>query len=799
MRIIRIMIKKTNQLPAAVCIKKAAGYFSQSKVVRYLYVLFILFIVFLTWLFWPVIYPFPERYSKLIYDTKGTLLHAFLAEDDQLRFPPDTIALSKKYVRAAVIYEDRRYYFHPGVDVLSLINAFISNLQAGKNIRGGSTIPMQIARLARPKNRSYINKIRECFTAIKLSVHYSKSELLRMYAAHVPMGANIVGIHAASYRYFGKPAGKLSWAEAALFAVLPNSPSLINLSKKRIQLIRKRNALLYKMYQMGSLDSLTCALACSEPLPEHNRNLPFSAPHFCHFVDARQHAMIIRTTLDLEIQKRVVDVIENYKPLLTQLSIPNLAVLVTETGSGNVRAYVGSQDYSDTLNAGRVDGIQSYRSTGSLLKPFLVAKSLDRGPFTLASLIRDVPTFYGTFCPQNASKEFQGLVTIEDLLIQSLNVPAVRLLNRYGVRDFYGFLQKGGLDGLFRSAAGYGLTLILGGAEASLWELSHLYLHLANYGTYKPMIYIEANEPIIRGDQNKKLFSEGSAWLVLTALNKLSRPGVAYYWYNFNDQIPVAWKTGTSYGQRDGWAIGVNRQWTVAVWAGNFSGEGNASLGGAKSAAPLLFDIFNAISDYSKPLWFEEPEYDLTEVACCKTSGYPAGPHCPEQIMIKRPLVQFNTGTCTYHKRYLVDKNSGKSVCSLCWTGIDTTWVTRFVVSASTRDILIKAGKTADVIPVHAGNCPGFIDEGRLELVYPLDGIKILVPRDYNSAYEKVVFSATHQHTGMRLFWYLNGSFIGETEKNHQLAVALEPGKYNLNVQDEEGYSRMVSFLAYRN
>jgi penicillin-binding protein 1C len=752
-------------------------------------------LLFLTWLFWPMDSPFPENYSTLIYDCNGQLLRAFLADDEQLRFPPDTTSLPEKYLNALVTCEDRRFFSHPGIDPLALLNSFYTNIKMGKRIRGGSTIPMQIIRLANPKKRTYLNKLLECFSALKLSLHFSKQQLLKLYAAHVPMGGNIVGIHAASYAYFGKPAKELSWAEAGLLTVLPNSPSMINLSRGRQILMGKRNRLLLKLYQKDIIDQLSYQLACMEPLPDHYTHLPFHAPHFTRFIekDSPKNS-ILTTTLDLNIQQQLLDAVSIHHPNLSNSDIANLAVMAVETQTGKIRAYIGSQSYYDTLHAGEVDGIQSYRSTGSLLKPFLAAKALDRGPFTMSSLIQDVPTFYGTFTPQNASKEFKGLVSMEEMLIHSLNVPAVRLLNTYGVQDFYDFLIQANFKGLFRSPAEYGLTLILGGAEARLWELVELYLALGKLGQYMPLQYLEKAKT---GRENR-LFSEGAAWLVLNTLNKVNRPGIEYYWHQFNNQVPVAWKTGTSYGQKDGWAIGVNKQWIIGVWVGNFSGEGNALLTGAKSAAPLLFTIFNALTDYNQSGWFEEPEYDLAEIEVCRVSGYPANSYCPEKIKVKRPVVSHKAGVCPYHRRYLVDRKSGKSVCSLCWQGIDTTWVTKFIVPASVCDILQKSGKHADAIPLHYANCPAFQDQNRLELIYPVPGIKIFIPRDFDGNYEKIVFSAKHQHPSINLFWYLDGSFLGETTMYHQLAVDLKSGAHKLVVQDEEGFQRSVSFSAYK-
>ena len=751
------------------------------------------------WLAWPMKDPFPDDYSRIVFDNDGRLLRATLASDQQLRFPPDRAPLPPKYVSAVLACEDKRFYNHVGIDPLALMHAAVTNLKSGQRVRGGSTIPMQVARLARPKKRTYVNKLIECMTAVRLSFHFTKDEILRMYAAHVPMGGNIVGVDAASYRYYGKSISELTWAEAALFVVLPNNPSMINLSRKRPMLMEKRNRLLRILNERGTIDKVTADLACLESLPADARHLPFEAPHFSRFVtNAKSGGGTCRTTLDRDVQRKVADAARMHHRVLADQGIANLAVLAVETQTGEVKGYLGSQSFHDTLSGGQVDGVMAYRSTGSLLKPFLTAKALDRGPYTMASRIQDVPTFYGTFVPQNASKTFYGLVSLNATLIQSLNVPAVRLLNAYGIHDFYDFLVDAGLKGLFRSADGYGLTLILGGAEASLWEMAQLYLCLANMGKWQSLQYEAADAMHSETRPSKKLFSEGAAWLVLNALKRLSRPGSEYYWRYFDNQAPVAWKTGTSYGQKDGWAIGMNKQWVIGVWVGNFTGEGNASISGSKSAAPLMFSIFNTLTRKDRPIWFEEPEYDLIDVECCAESGYPAGPHCPETIMLKRPISSYTAGTCPYHRKYLVDKKTGKSVCSLCWEGVETEWVYRYIVPAGVRDILIHRGRSVDAIPLHSAQCPLFQDKRRFELVYPVDGIKVFIPRDFDGMHERVILSAKHQHPSMHLFWYLNGSLIGETVERHELVVDLNPGEYRLTIQDEEGFTRTVAFEAYR-
>jgi len=765
------------------------------------------------WFILPVGRLFPDEYSTLVFDTHGKLLHATLAGDEQYRFPLEAVQLPEKYVTAVLASEDRRFYRHPGVDPLALANAAATNLKTGKRLRGGSTITMQVVRLAHPKGRTYVNKAVECLAALKLSLHFSKEDVLRLYAAHVPMGGNIVGIQAASTIYFGKPADELTWAEAALFAVLPNAPSMISVERERHALLAKRNALLKKLFEEGVIDEVTCGASSEEPLPDAIRRLPFTAPHFSQYARAgHPRARVLTTTLDEEIQRRVVDAARLHRASLAHQGIPNLAVLVVETQTGKIRAYLGSQDFQDAESGGQVDGVQAHRSTGSLLKPFLIAKALDRGPFSMESRIQDVPTFYGTFAPQNASMEFSGLARLDDVLIQSLNVPSVRLLNAYGVYNFYDFLVDGGLGGLFRGPDGYGLSLILGGAEASLFELVQLYVALGNLGQFRPVEAIDrpaephtdrrsAFEPRIAsaaGSNERRLFSQGAAWLVLNALTRLSRPGVEYYWEYFDNRIPVAWKTGTSYGQKDGWAIGVNKQWTIGVWAGNFTGEGNALLTGTGSAAPLLFTLFNTLTRHGEPGWVDEPTFDLVDVVCCEESGFPAGPDCSRTFRSKRPRSAYAPGECPYHRRFLVDKATGRQVCSLCWKGVDTEWVTRFVVPPGVREIFTKTGRHADAVPVHAANCPDFHDDCRMELVYPVDGIKIFVPRDFDGVHEKIVFSAKHQTPSTHVFWYLNGSLVGETVGTHECTVDLDPGAYTLTVQDEDGFSRTAAFTAYK-
>jgi penicillin-binding protein 1C len=751
------------------------------------------------WLVIPSRPPFPACYSRVVYDAHGALLRATSAPDGQIRFPPMGDSLPRKYVEAVLACEDRRFFRHPGVDPFSLVKSAMVNLRHGRRLRGGSTLTMQVARLSRPKQRTYFNKLIECAAALKLTLHYKKSTILRTYADHVPMGGNTVGIEAASWRYFGKPLAEITWAEAALFAVLPNSPSSINLEKGRVKLKTKRDRALRLLRHRGALDSITCALACREPLPSTQSKIPFEAPHFCLRALGTGQSAVVRTTLDRALQRRAEEIVGIYNKQYAGEGAHNIAALVVSTATGKVAAYVGSQNFDDSAGLGQVDGVAALRSTGSLLKPFLVAKTLDRGPYCMESMLQDVPTFYGSFYPMNASKEYSGLVSMRQMLVQSLNVPAVRLLDWYGVGDFYLDLRHTGMSSLFRPSEGYGLSLILGGAEASLWELTGLFAMLGNFGEVRPFT-LYSDTPLRRSSRTDttRFCSEGAAWLVLSALSELKRPGAEYYWRFFTNQIPVAWKTGTSYGQKDAWAIGVNAQWTIGVWVGNFSGTGNPNLGGAQSAGPVLFQLFEAFSDKSQKLWFDKPEYDLRPVTVCRASGLAPSPDCDDTIQTLTSRSAWKSGVCPYHKRLLLDRRKGFTVCSRCWALVDTVWKVKILYPPSVRSILAGHGYATDTLPRHNPACPVAHPHSGIEILYPVEGVSIVVPRNLQGEYEKVVFKADYDRPGGRLFWYLDGTFIAETAGQHAVAVDLQAGKHRLAVEDVDGAMEKVRFEAFR-
>ncbi|RPH95962.1 MAG: penicillin-binding protein 1C, partial [Calditrichaeota bacterium] len=459
-------------------------------------------ILVLTFFLLPVV-KLDQPSSTVVFDHRGILLGATVAADGQWRFP-GAAKLPTKFTQALLCYEDRRFYLHSGFDLVSLCRAMRDNLRAKHIVSGGSTITMQVVRLARHgQRRTIIEKMIEMVLAIRLEWAIPKRQILAVYAANAPFGGNVVGLEAAAWRYFGRPSEELSWAESAMLAVLPNSPALIHPGRNRLALETKRNRLLRRLYQIDKIDSLTYALATAEPLPGKPLPLPMTAPHLVQRIFLEQHGQggRIITTLDATLQKRCSSVLNRRMKGLLANSIGNAAALVLDLSNGAALVYLGNVTNDDPQHHPQVDIITSPRSTGSLLKPFLYAGMLESGEILPTTLVPDIPTQMGSFAPKNYNRGYEGAVPAFRALARSLNVPAVRMLHLYGVDRFYDLLLSIGLTTLFRPAKEYGLSLILGGAEGTLWDLTAAYAYLARCAVYRSA-YIAPH--ILQEDDPKK-------------------------------------------------------------------------------------------------------------------------------------------------------------------------------------------------------------------------------------------------------------------------------------------------------
>lgn len=764
-----------------------------------LYFLLSLFLILL----WPQGRLFPTDYSTIIYDRHGKMLSVFLNEREQWHFPPqDSLIVPKKLKTCVMQYEDHWFNWHPGINPVALFRASWQNISAGKIVSGASTITMQIARLSDPKARTIWNKLVEMLKAVRIELRYSKNEILKLYLDHAPYGGNTVGYRAACWRYFGKEPQALTWAEGATLAVLPNAPGLISPQSNPSILKEKRNHLLGDLFREHIIDASTLNLAKMEPVPHGVFELPKQAPHLAFNIQHNKgnRGRQITTTIDFNLQQSAEDIVHQQSQYLQRYGITNAAAIIVNTQSGEVQAYVGSQDFWDVKYNGMVDGVLAPRSSGSLLKPFLYALSMDEAIILPSTRLRDIPTYYGAFSPANADERFHGAVKAKDALVRSLNVPAVRLLNTFGYASFYEYLKWMGLKHLFRTADDYGLPLILGGAEVSLWEMARLYRGLAMGGVFNSIsaLYKETDEEQSQYS-DRQIISKGAAYLTLQMLKELKRPGSEYYWQQYQNQWPLAWKTGTSYGQRDGWAVGVNPQWTIAVWVGNFTGEGNPDLAGSKCAGPILFDLFNMLPKDKELSWFTRPEAELSDVKLCAWSGYFASENCPDVIVADAPRMMRPLQLCPWHNTIFVDDKEQFQVCSLCWQDGKYHTIKRLVLEPDLSQYLRQQGELIAEEPPHNPACPGEHGGSPVEIIYPAKNAHLWIPRDYDGTYQKVTVRGAHRFADKKIFWYLDAYYLGSTQDEHVMTLSLSDGWHSLVLVDENGHSARRKFYSGRN
>jgi penicillin-binding protein 1C len=731
-------------------------------------------------------------YSQVILSSDSTILRVFLNNEEQWMLSPQLQKNIPENLKIAVLtYEDQHFQLHWGVNPIALFRAAYINWKYDKIVSGGSTITMQLARMVNQNSRTYWNKLGEMFLATKLEAHLSKDEILTEYLSYAPYGGNIRGYLAASYRYFNKKPEQLTWAESALLAVLPNAPGFIFPSSNQELLIDKRNQILLTLFKKGHIDNETYELSLLEKIPEIISPFPLLAPHLTDRIHTQNDLDIVVTTIDDEIQSETDFFVKQHAALLFQMGIQNACALVIDNESGEVVSYVGSQDYHDMDRHGRVDGITAPRSSGSILKPFLYALSIDDGHILPQTLIKDVPTYFSSFSPNNASEKFSGVSPANEALIYSLNIPAVRLLNAYGLDKYYNQLKAAGIQTLFRSADEYGLPIILGGAEVTPWDMAKLYRGMANEGIFEDLHYIKNQS---NGYQTS-LVSPGASYLIMNEMKELIRPGLEFYWKKYSSQQPIAWKTGTSYGHRDAWAVGANPEWTIVVWTGNFDGESNKNLSGMRSAGPLLFNIFNALPKENKE-WFIENPKDFTDVSLCKETGFYASMNCPEVIKTNAPIHMKPLNICPYHTSFYTENNF--IVCSHCWGG-NQQKRNKLKFTPDINYYLRNNGTLTSNELHHNPNCPTRQEQDVLQIIYPLANANVFIPKDFNGEYQALVSKVATQFPQREVFWYLNDELLGSTTKNQSFPLKIQNGKNILTVVDTEGNKDQVTFSAIMN
>ena len=744
----------------------------------------------------------------------GTLLSARIAADGQWRFPPRA-EIPVKFRRALILFEDKRFESHPGVDALAIARAVKLNTGKGRVVSGGSTLTMQIARLARASardasaERTFRAKAMEALLALRLEMTYDKDELLALYSGHAPFGGNVVGLEAAAWRYFGREPESLSWAEAATLAVLPNNPSLVHLSRNRERLQAKRDSLLRRLHAAGELDALELDLALSEPLTTEPHDLPDFAPHLLETLRAGNPAQHrFRTTLDARLQAEATRAVQAHTELIARQQVYNAAALVVDNVTFEVLAYVGngggkgdrsifpsrenrSVPFSTASRGYAVDIIRRPRSTGSILKPLLYAAMLGDGSLTPRMLLPDVPTHYEGFQPENFDRQYRGAVRADEALAHSLNVPAVRMLKTYGIARFTDLLRGAGMSTLKRPADHYGLTLILGGAEGNLWDISAMYASLADIARagaadaaprFHQLTVLADEKAKPRGTS---LIGTGAAWLTLDALLEVPRPGEEGHWKTFASSRRIAWKTGTSVGLRDGWAVGSTSRHTVGVWVGNASGEGRPGLTGSSMAAPLMFGLFNTLPASD---WFDIPVHALRRIDVCANDGFLATDDC-ETASAWVPRDSHFDALSPHNLRVHLEPSRQFRVNSDCQSPAAMSHASWFVLPPAEEYYYRRAHTEYRPLPPLRTDCQATQAGARssLALLYPDVNSRVLIPRELDGQRGRTVFEAVSSRRDARLYWHIDGRYLGETHTFHQQSLDIDAGEHILTVVDDQG------------
>lgn len=740
---------------------------------------------------------------------------------------------TRKIKQCLITFEDKHFYHHWGVNPLATGRALYQNLKNKRVVSGGSTLTMQTIRLARNKPRTLGEKVVEMIWATRLEFRASKEEILSMYVSHAPFGGNVVGLDAAAWRYFGHSAEDLSWAESAMLAVLPNAPAMIHLSKGRKTLLSKRNRLLKQLLEEEIIDASTYELAVSEPLPDEPHPLPQIAPHLVSRFYQERNGLYTRSTIDRGIQSHIESLAERWSNEFNRSDIRNLAILVIDIPTNQVVAYCGNVHFDRKQGGSQVDVIQAPRSTGSILKPFLYNAMLQEGSLLPKMLLPDVPVNINGFTPQNFSMQFEGAVPASEALARSLNIPAVTMLQRYGVPKFHHLLQQMEFKTINRTASHYGLSLILGGAEATLWDVTNAYAQMGRSLSSSPsptvsqgkeaqiLLETENTEQINndtkqtsrnhKSNHNKQEKREqsnssplsveedseettsaktGAAWLTLSALTEVNRPE-EIDWKSIPSMQTIAWKTGTSYGFRDAWAVGVTPRYTVGVWVGNATGEGKPGLVGAQTAGPVLFDIFSYLP--SSP-WFERPTGVFVDAEICRQSGHLKGRFCEETDTVLILPAGLRTEACPYHHLVTLSADESHRIYENCANTEPTIQKSWFALPPVWEWYYKQHHPEYKPLPPFKAGC-GEDSFQSMQFIYPPMNAHIKLPKQLDGSKGFLTVELAHSNPNATIFWHLDDTYQTQTQDFHKISLQPAPGKHSLTAVDGEGNTVSTTFF----
>lgn len=727
-------------------------------------------------------------YGQLIRGDDSSVLHAYLAKDEQWRMKVSAEEITPELRKAIIFKEDKYFYYHPGVNLLSVGRAMFNNITHKKRTSGASTITMQVARMLQPKKRTYFNKVTEMFRALQLELHYTKNEILDMYLNLVPYGSNIQGVKAASILYFDKMPEQLSLAEITALSIIPNKPNSLVMGKHNRQLVNYRNEWLMRFKEAGLFSDKAIEDALTEPLTASRHDAPKKVPQFAWRMHTQHPGKAdIYSTISKRMQRQAEDITQGYMSNLELQNIHNCAVIVIDNTNHEVKAYIGSHNFYDDTHHGQVDGVAAPRSPGSTLKPFLYALCTDMGMITPKTIIADVPVNLDGYMPENYDLEFRGNIAIEDALKKSLNIPAVKLLNEAGTETFIRALSNCGVSTLKEQRKNLGISLILGGCTIRLDELAGLYSTLANKGEFQPMKW--TTEPVKPTKVKPvRLVSPAAAYIVSNIITDLYRPDVPNLFDNALSIPKIAWKTGTSYGRKDAWSVGYNKRYTIGVWVGNFDGTGVAELNGAGIATPLLFRLFNTIDKHVSDDWLKMPEKVQFRYVC-KETGKTPNDFCTETIMDYYIPGISDNNHCDHLKEVWLAADESFSYCTSCRPSAGYKTETIPNISAELTAYYEQYHIPYTKIPEHNPLCSRTFD-GQAPYITSLTDKATYLITDKNK--QQLQLQCTAGNDVKKVFWYINDKYLTSTDAGERVFFVPETPNIKISCADDKGRNKDI-------
>ncbi|MBT3219285.1 MAG: penicillin-binding protein 1C [Proteobacteria bacterium] len=725
-----------------------------------------------------------EPGSVVVYYRDGSPIHVFLSPDEKWRVPvlPDDI--DSRYIESLLRFEDKRFYYHPGVDFVALARAVVVNLREGRVVTGASTITMQLVRVLEPRPRTIRSKVVEMHRALTLELRLSKEEILSAYMTFAPFGRNIEGIEAASLSYFGHRANELSDGEIAVLLAVPQNPNRRYPRRENEARLRlARDDIAHFLNERAGVLSDLNALR-KQAVPKVLRPFPRDVPHAAIWLrDANPQSQRLHTTLDRGVQRVAEKSLRKVRVERQRQGIHNTSAVVVDHTVGEVRALVGNFDFWDEDHGGQIVGFDQPRSPGSALKPFIYAMSIDRGHTLPEHLVLDVPANFHGYAPKNYDGEFLGLVRNQEALSKSLNLPFIFQLRRIGVDSFVHTLQVMGAQSLMDDPGYYGLSVAAGGIELTALEMAGFYAALANNGRYRPLLV----QPDGSTRGGLEIFSPGASYLTRRALAKKDRPDFPSRMLVSSAPRHISWKTGTSFGHRDAWAAGSGVRYTAVVWMGNFDNSASSLLVGSEASGEVLFNILEGVADTTMPILPPQPPTDLIEVEVCAYWGRVPTRACPRRQQVLARETHVPTEECPFHLEVEVDLASGLAVGPGCRGG--ETEMRQFVTwPASVRRWLRDQHRHLPEPPSYAAGCRSRPERRAPVIVNPSSGqVAALIPGI--AASDQDIPLEVDAPADARLSWFVDGEFLGTTSADKRLWWTPMVGSHELLVIDERGQS----------